>query len=44
MIMLILNPRDPLNDEYGGNFYYGKTLLGKTLENILPGKCEFEIQ
>ena len=33
-----------LNDEYGGNFYYGKTLLGKMLEAILPGKCEFEIQ
>ena len=31
-----------LNDEYGGNFYYGKTLLGKMLEAILPGKCEFE--
>ena len=31
-----------LNDEYSGNFYYGKTLLGKTLEAILPGKCEFE--
>ena len=33
-----------LNDEYGGNFYYGKTLLGKMLEAILPGKSEFEIQ
>ena len=32
-----------LNDEYGGNFYYGKTLLGKMLEAILPGKSEFEI-
>ena len=31
-----------LNDEYGGNFYYGKALLGKMLEAILPGKCEFE--
>ena len=25
-----------------GNFFYGKTLLGKMLEAILPGKCEFE--
>ena len=32
-----------LNDEYGGNFYYGKAMLGKMLENILPGKCEYEI-
>ena len=31
-----------LNDEYSGNFYYGKTLLGKMLEAILPGKSEFE--
>ena len=33
-----------LNDEYSGNFYYGKAMLGKKLEQILPDTCEFESQ
>jgi len=31
-----------LNDEYHGNYYYGKTLLLKRLEEVLPGKSMFE--
>ena len=31
-----------LNDEYHGNYYYGKTLLLKRLEEVLPGKSTFE--
>lgn len=31
-----------LNDEYHGNYYYGKTLLVKRLEEVLPGKSTFE--
>ena len=31
-----------LNDEYRDNYYYGKPLLINRLEEILPGKSEFE--
>lgn len=31
-----------LNDEYRDNYYYGKPLLIKCLEEVLPGKSEFE--
>lgn len=31
-----------LNDEYHDNYYYGKPLLINRLEEILPGKSEFE--
>ena len=33
-----------LNDEYHGNYYYGKTLLQNRLEEVLPDKSEFEKQ
>ena len=31
-----------LNDEYRDNYYYGKKLLKNRLEEVLPGKSEFE--
>lgn len=31
-----------LNDEYHDNYYYGKPLLINRLEEILPGKSEYE--
>ncbi len=31
-----------LNDEYRDNYYYGKPLLINRLEEVLPGKSEFE--
>ena len=31
-----------LNDEYRDNYFYAKTLLKNRLEEVLPGKSEFE--